>query len=56
MTGVQTCALPISLEFYHQPGTANANKRSFPYSADYAVASDIVDELEIGRASCRERV
>ena len=55
MTGVQTCALPICLRL-------DISRMKFPDSffADMAPrmarAYDAMDHLEIGRASCRERV
>ena len=65
MTGVQTCALPILIEFYknkkislekivektaHNPAILfRIEKRGFIREGYYA-------DLEIGRASCRERV
>src|SRR6266436_7732436 len=46
VTGVQTCALPISLQ-------RKASARHFGYPLRSALHSQT---LEIGRASCRERV
>src|SRR5690349_24229787 len=52
VTGVQTCALPISSSFRPQ--------RTLPSALAYSIASRIAAKtsspIEIGRASCRERV
>ena len=50
MTGVQTCALPIS-------GIKGWTPDFYPWSFTIDTDGDgITDDLEIGRASCRERV
>ena len=56
VTGVQTCALPICTEFdslynFYVPGM---NLRSTDLQAFIGLRA--IDKLEIGRASCRERV
>src|SRR3546814_3105527 len=63
VTGVQTCALPILLDrltgmqVFSQAaalGSLSAAARALAMSP--AMATRHVDALEIGRASCRERV
>src|SRR3546814_7348754 len=67
VTGVQTCALPISLGagrhtqggvfnvagFFTEDGTQQLFFRS---QLSLALRSDLTNQDEIGRASCRERV
>src|SRR3546814_7905861 len=58
VTGVQTCALPISPWHPHGSQTAAAASASGRHSTTHEIqpASPAVRSLQIGRASCRERV
>ena len=55
MTGVQTCALPISQESYTARYTAETVALAFAITEE-AMEDNLYDTFEIGRASCRERV
>src|SRR5262249_59675436 len=63
VTGVQTCALPISLERF-QRGRPADRRGELPVdlrprlgrAAGRELVEDFLETLEIGRASCRERV
>src|SRR2546422_9368557 len=56
VTGVQTCALPISAERSSElrPAPAGA-QTSAPPTVDRLAVRVVVDSYQIGRASCRER-
>src|SRR3546814_4636256 len=62
VTGVQTCALPISRRAGDQRGLMKRHRREVQYSevppAKFIAGTiwTVNDRLEIGRASCRERV
>src|SRR3546814_1140420 len=63
VTGVQTCALPISnkIEFLlkftqHNQVMQNINMSLVKSSDQWSAVSGSIDSVEIGRASCRERV
>ena len=55
MTGVQTCALPISIPAAHGGQDCQANDEETEATECNEQVCD-VDCVEIGRASCRERV
>src|SRR3546814_7396977 len=68
VTGVQTCALPISIIFDELPGCPRCalppQRRSHPVQTSYiggfgwlgSIVAGACWQGEIGRASCRERV
>src|SRR3546814_2614574 len=64
VTGVQTCALPICGDWardadWKDPALAHLLKgRRLPRNLDQRrdLVADLLEEAEIGRASCRERV
>src|SRR5437867_5203970 len=69
VTGVQTCALPISDESRYEKETMTPNvviapaqryvvEARYPKAGDYYITNSVValDHIKIGRASCRERV
>ena len=55
MTGVQTCALPIC-DRDSVARVVAGEVRECKRSVGFRVFGAELDELEIGRASCRERV
>src|SRR5262249_59061397 len=55
VTGVQTCALPISSAASAAPFTASSERAAAPGRGP-AMASTAPAPEQIGRASCRERV
>src|SRR5436190_24329072 len=58
VTGVQTCALPILVArvVLFAAVTDSIGTQSVPWVASHMTPSDRYYGLEIGRASCRERV
>src|SRR5439155_14877619 len=55
VTGVQTCALPISFPETVKLVTVVAPAFSVPFTSSF-VEGELVPTPKIGRASCRERV
>ena len=56
VTGVQTCALPISFSFIDQAGYYQFITMHGMIMVVYLLTALFLGGFEIGRASCRERV
>ena len=56
MTGVQTCALPISVEIETHARAVLVGSEVDVYGEVGERLARAADYVEIGRASCRERV
>ncbi len=62
MTGVQTCALPISqkefTQYFPNAGWVEHNANEIWNSVQSVIAGSLIESgvKQIGRASCRERV